>query len=474
MNRLSMRVAFAFLAFFLAATASLAHEGHEHGAPPPAVSASIAPRFEAASDALEMVGVYRAGKLTLHLDRFRGNVPETDAGVELETPKGNFKAQPLGDGRYVIEAPGFKPGRTDLIATITAGADVEVLTASLIVPEDGLSPATGSADLAQRLPDGALFVPKATQKILGLRNALAEAGAHRRAVALPARIIPDPETSAVVQASVAGRLMPPPGGFPRLGSAVKAGQVLALVMPAIPAADLTAQAQQARELDQLLALAQRKLERYRLAPSAFPRAQMEDAEVEVAGLERRRAALEVAPRAPEKLIAPVEGVIAASSAVIGQVADANAVIFQIIDPGRFWVEALSYGTPLPPDSASLALPGGQAAPLAFVGAGLADRQQAVPAHFAVAEPVSGLRAGQLVTVLAKVGETRPGIALPRSAVVRAPNGLSIVFEQAGAERFVPHVVSAEPLDGTRMTVRNGIEPGRRIVTEGAELLNQFR
>lgn len=469
-----MRVRLSLLAFLLSVGSLTAHEGHDHGAPPPPVSATIAPRFEASSDALEMVGVYRAGTLTLHLDRFKGNAPEPGASVELETPKGSLKAQSLGDGRYALDAPWVKPGKTELIATITTGADVDVLSASLTVPEVSQSPAPVPTDLAQRLADGALFVPKATQKILGLQNTITETGLHRRAISLPARIIPDPEASGVVQASVAGRLMPPLGGFPRLGARVKAGQVLALVMPAIPAADLTTQAQQARELDQLLTLAQRKLERYRLAPNAFTRVQIEDAEFEVAGLQRRRAALEIAPREPETLIAPLDGVIAASTAVTGQIADANALLFQIVDPHRFWVEALSYGGMGTSGAAHLVLPGGQGAPLAFVGAGLTDRQQAVPVHYAVSAPVVGLRAGQLGTVLAETGEPRAGIALPRMAVVRAPNGLSIVFEQVGAERFIPRLVKVEPLDGARMLILSGLEPGKRVVSHGAELLNQIR
>ncbi len=34
--------------------------------------------------------------------------------------------------------------------------------------------------------------------------------------------------------------------------------------------------------------------------------------------------------------------IAAVNAVAGQIAEPSAVIFQIIDPSRYWVEALSY------------------------------------------------------------------------------------------------------------------------------------
>ncbi len=34
--------------------------------------------------------------------------------------------------------------------------------------------------------------------------------------------------------------------------------------------------------------------------------------------------------------------ISAVNAIAGQIAEPSAVIFQIVDPGRYWVEALSY------------------------------------------------------------------------------------------------------------------------------------
>ncbi len=79
-----------------------AHEGHDHGAPPPPVSTSIAPRFETSTEAFELVGVLRDGKLTLHLDRFVGNAPVPEAEIEVETPAGPQKARALGGGRYEL------------------------------------------------------------------------------------------------------------------------------------------------------------------------------------------------------------------------------------------------------------------------------------------------------------------------------------------------------------------------------------
>ncbi len=40
----------------------------------------------------------------------------------------------------------------------------------------------------------------------------------------------------------------------------------------------------------------------------------------------------------------MSGVIAASSAIAGQMAESNAVVFHIVDPTRLWVEALAYGS----------------------------------------------------------------------------------------------------------------------------------
>lgn len=462
---------------FVASVGALAHEGHDHGAPPPLASATIAPRFEASSEAFELVGVLRDGKLTLYLDRFVSNAPVVEAEIELETPAGPQKAKALGGGRYQIDAPfASKPGSQDLIATVILNGEIDMLTGALKVPpEDPGKVKPGATDLAQRLPDGAVFVPKASQRILGLANLKAAQEAHPKVVTLPGRIVPDPNASGVVQSSVAGRISAPPGGFRRLGTRVTAGDVLAIVQPAISAADLTTQAQQMRELDQLISLVSRRLERYRLMmPGSVTRAQIEDAEIEFSGLQARREAVEKFQRQPEKLLAPVDGVLAAAQVVAGQMADPNVILFQVVDPARLWIEALSYSGAVVSERGSAVLPDGRALQLAFEGAGLSDRNQAVPLHLSVQSSNSALRLGQLVSVQMETGQIREGIAVPRASVIRASNGVMLVYEQSNPERFVPREVRVEPLDAERVLVISGLEAGKRIVTTGAELLHQVR
>ena len=301
-----------------------------------------------------------------------------------------------------MEAPWLRPGRHDLLFTITAGADVDVLTATLVIPENMTqsSPAPGPSligsafatglkerfastdsallvavlagfvlgvvvtgiaalrrrapalalilivlaatpstpllahegedhgdtksagieaplrDLAQRQPDGTVFVPKPTQRILSIRTVLTEPGVFRRTVELPGRIIPDPNASGYVQAAVGGRLSPPPGGFPRLGTRVKKGDVLAYVTPPLQAIDVSDMRQRQGELDQQISIVERRLARYeQLAPSgAVPRSQLDETRLELQGLQERRAALDKMRREPEALVAPVDGVIADGNA----------------------------------------------------------------------------------------------------------------------------------------------------------------
>ncbi len=338
------------------------------------------------------------------------------------------------------------------------------------------APAPGAYDQAQRSPDGAIFMPKPTQRLLLVRTVVTAQESHSRAVELPGRIMPDPNGSGLVQASAGGRLSPPTGGFPRLGTRVRRGDVLAHVTPPLQAIDASDMRQRQGELDQQMSIVERRLTRLEpLARSgAVAQAQLDEARLELGGLRDRRTALDRSRREPEALVAPVDGVVAEANAVAGQMAQSSAVVFQIIDPARLFVEALSFESlPDLPD-ASARMSSGRILALTYQGAGLADRNQAIPVQFAVAGDTGGLRIGELVTVVASGTARRSGVALPRTSLVRGASGQTLVYEHTGPERFEPREVRVEPLDGERVLVAAGLAPGTRIVTSGAELLNQVR
>lgn len=338
------------------------------------------------------------------------------------------------------------------------------------------SPAIAAGERAQRQSDGAVFVPKPIQRIFGIRTLQVQNATIGRAIELPGRIIPDPNASGFVQTATSGRLSPPPGGFPRLGTPVKEGDVLAFVTPPMQAIDVSDMRQRQGELDQQITIVERRLARYEtLAPSgAVARSVLEETKLELDGLRDRRAALDRVRSEPLPLIAPVSGVVAEGTPVAGQIAQTNSVVFHIVDPARLWIEALSFETVTAAGSASAKTGNGKTLALAFRGAGLADRSQSIPVHFAIEGEIDGLRAGQFVTVFAQTGERREGLAVPRSAVVRTANGQDFVFEHVTAERFEPRPVRVETLDAERVLISAGVEAGRRVVIQGAELLDHVR
>jgi len=213
----------------------------------------------------------------------------------------------------------------------------------------------------------------------------------------------------------------------------------------------------------------------RLVPSgAVARVQLDEARLELQGLRDRRAALDRVRREPEALVAPVSGVVAAVNAIAGQIAEPNAIVFQIIDPARLWIEALSFEALSHVEKASARTASRQALTLEYKGSGLSDRSQSIPVHFAITGDPQGLRVGQLVTVYVQSGEAFSGIAVPRNSVLSGANGQSVVYEHVTAERFEAREVRAIPLDAGRLLIAGGINAGRRVVVQGAELLNQVR
>ncbi|MDP1882599.1 MAG: RND transporter, partial [Bradyrhizobium sp.] len=348
----------AAIAAFLGAGSLLAHEGEDHGAPPPATIANLAPRAEAVSELHELVAIVRAGELVVYLDRFATNEQVDGAAIEVETPAGPEPVRAMANEPYRLSAPwSNNPGSYDLIFTVVKDGNADVLPLTLTIPPSGQNgkaatatlsdigssirelstspvpmtlmaglggfaagivvmtllrrrrtamililagmfatfiggarahdgdehgaPANANStvrDLAQRLPDGGVFVPKSAQRIFAIRTIRIESAAHRAALELPGRIIPDPNASGFVQSSVGGRLSPPPNGFPRLGTPVRKGDVLAYVTPPLQAIDASDMRQRQGELDQQITIVERRLARYEtLVPSgAIARTQLED------------------------------------------------------------------------------------------------------------------------------------------------------------------------------------------------------
>lgn len=337
---------------------------------------------------------------------------------------------------------------------------------------------TATVDAPSRLPDGRVFLPKISQRLLEVRTVTLREDAASRTVTMVGRIVADPNRGGVAQSIAGGRITPPEGGLPRLGQAVRRGQILAVVEPAIPVADQTTIAERSGDIEQQIATAEARLTRARnlAASGAGTRVQVIDTEIELEGLRRRRVLLSQNRVAPEVIRAPADGVIASSRAVAGQVVAAQDVLFQVVDPRGMWVEALVFGGDAAMDlrGATASVRGSPPMRLELQGFGRAVQQGATLAQFRVEDPMAGLSLGQPVTVVAQVADPIRGLILPRAAVVRAANGEQVVWRHVEPETFAAAPVRVETLDAARVLVAAGLRAGERIVVQGAGLVNQVR
>ena len=67
-----------------------------------------------------------------------------------------------------------------------------------------------------------------------------------------------------------------------------------------------------------------------------------------------------------------------------------------------------------------------------------------------------------------------GISVPVASLMKNPANQTVVWVKTAPERFEPRTVSTEPLDGVNAAVTSGLEPGDRVATQSATLINQVR
>ncbi len=342
--------------------------------------------------------------------------------------------------------------------------------------DHGAPPPVAAPNAAQRLPDGAVFLPKPAQRRLGLRTVVAETAAQPRSVELFGQVVADPASAARVQASQAGRLLAGPQGLPLPGQRVRQGELLAWLEPLQASAERAALQADRAETQARLQAAERQLQRLRQLEGTVARREIEASEAELAALRERSQALGGAGRR-EALRAPSSGVIAASHGLQGQVLEARELLFEIVDPARLLIEARAPDAALAGQIAAARLADDGRA-LQLVGAAAVLREGMVPLLFRspAAKPGAtqpALAQGQPVKLVLQLRETLQGTALPAAAVVRNAANEPIVWIHERAERFRAQPVRLLPLDGRRVLVQ-GLEGQPRVVVEGAALINQIR
>jgi membrane fusion protein, heavy metal efflux system len=354
--------------------------------------------------------------------------------------------------------------------------------------DHGDAPVTASNNAPKREPDGSVFLPKPSQRLLAIRTIKVAKTSEPMAFELPGRVIIDPATGGRVQATQAGRLQPGARGMPVPGQRVARGEVLAYVLPAVGAMEAANQRASAAEIAANLETAKKRLARQQQLDGTVPKREIDDAKINVDSLQLRANAVSGSVNAREALFASVSGVVASvsPSAVAGQVVDAREVLFEITDPNTVTIEAMAIDATVANDIAAGATNiNGKSVPLKFIGAARSLREGQLPLMFRLVSSKNAPKSapdgqfgiiaiGESIRVSVQTKQQREGFAIPLSAIVKNPSNQDIVWVVDHAETYMPRVVRYAPLDGARVLVIAGLKADERVVVESAPLINQVR
>lgn len=141
-----MRFVLLTLALLLGSLAR-AGDGHDHGSAAPVAAGPALPRFAATSDLFELVGVLDGHHLRIWLDHAPSNAPVENAQLALELSGQAVALKSVAAGEFEAELaaePGA--GTHPVTATVTAGADSDLLAGELDIHAEAAAAEAAHAD----------------------------------------------------------------------------------------------------------------------------------------------------------------------------------------------------------------------------------------------------------------------------------------------------------------------------------------
>jgi cobalt-zinc-cadmium efflux system membrane fusion protein len=282
--------------------------------------------------------------------------------------------------------------------------------------------------------------------------------------------------------------------LPVLGGEVKAGQVLARIVPQVEnAADRVTLSADVREARAELAAAETQLARSeRLwAERTIAEKQLDEAKTRV---EVSRARLQAAQgrvgqfdagasgrgggRTPFQIRSPLAGTLIAIQVSSGQTVEDGELLFLVVDLSRVWLHADVFE----PDIASVKAAtrasfrvDGSEKPFAIappdgrvvtIGQLVDEKKRTVPMIFELGNPERTLRIGSFATVWIETGAARKALAIPEAAIVDDA-GRKVAYVQVEGESFERRVLTTGMRSGGWVEVTAGLAKGEYVVTRGA-------
>jgi cobalt-zinc-cadmium efflux system membrane fusion protein len=312
----------------------------------------------------------------------------------------------------------------------------------------------------------------------GIRIAAVERRALAGGVAIPAEIQFEPSSTAHVGPLVPGRITRVSAA---LGDKIKRGQLLGVVA----SSDVSAARSRLDQAKARLSAAESTLKRQQqLATEGIgaqrslidAEAQVGELKAEVEGQQRQLSVFGSGSAGELVLTSPIDGVLVAVHATLGETATPDEPAFIITDPTKVWVRGNVPELELARVQAGsaaivrlhafpdLAMPG----TITYVAPALDERTRSLPVRVSLSAPDPRLRSGLFGSIELVGGSADERVLVVPAEAVATIDGQTVVFVPADeADTFKPQAVALGRRAGALFEVRSGLDEGSRIAATGA-------
>lgn len=320
--------------------------------------------------------------------------------------------------------------------------------------------------------EGVLQLDKAEQRRLQLRTQRADAPPPP--LLLPARVVVDPRRHLRVTSIQAGTLEPPPAGFAVAGDAVAAGQLLAWLRPALTAPQRRDLEAERVGVERDLKLGRLQIDRYSIDEAENLDVRLPTPSIQILTDYRiakaRQVELRRALDGRVAIRAPASAIVLRSALRAGRVAGEGETLLELNSSGGMAVELLFDGEDYDSARAESAWTlQGETLALGFLGETLDPASRSRRALYSASAAAAPLAVGQPLRV-GLPRKPQPGGLLPARSIQNR-GGRQFVWLHEAAERFVRREVTATVLPDGWARISSGLEPGSRVVVEGAAALS---
>ncbi len=312
----------------------------------------------------------------------------------------------------------------------------------------------------------------------GIRVAAVERRALAGGVAIPAEVQFEPSSTAHVAPLVPGRITQVSAA---LGDRVRRGQRLG----AVASSDVSTARARLDQARARLAAAESTLRRQQqLSTEGIgaqrslidAEAQVEELRAEVGGIRRQLSVFGSGSAGELMLTAPIDGVVVAVHATLGETATPDQPAFIVTDPTKVWVRGnvpeLELARVQVGSSAVVRLHAfpdvSMSGTLTYVSPALDERTRSLPIRVTLDAPDARLRSGLFGSIELTGGAADERVLVVPADAVATLDGQSVVFVPADEPNsFRPQPIALGRRAGGFFEVRSGLEEGALLAVSGA-------